>query len=77
MKPYVCSECGERCWSLTEIAHSRPRCPDCWGRFVDKSSPESGRVKHFIDRHEKRDLMRKKEMGQHKPSTSNQEEVTS
>ena len=70
MKPYVCSECGERCWSLTEIAHSRPRCPDCWSRFVNESSPELDRD-HFIDRHEERDLMRKE------PSTSNPGEVTS
>ena len=28
-----------------EIAHSRPRCPDCWSGFVDRPD-------HFIDRKE-------------------------
>ena len=51
MKPYVCSECGEKCWSLTEIKHSRPRCPDCWSRFVGESGPGSNRPDYFIDRH--------------------------
>ena len=49
MEPYVCSECGKKCWSLTEIAHSRPRCPDCWSRFVGESSPGSDEFEHFID----------------------------
>ena len=49
MKPYMCSECGKKCWSLTEIAHSRPRCPDCWSRFVNESNHESDEFEHFID----------------------------
>ena len=66
MKPYVCRECGEKCWSLTEIKHSRPRCPDCWGRFVDRSGPGSDRPDHFIDRHKERGLRRKEEIARGK-----------
>ena len=78
MKPYVCSECGERCWSLTEIAHSRPRCPDCWSRFVDGSSPESDRPDHFIDRHEERDLRMRKGVwiGQSEWASTNHQHLT-